>query len=49
MQAINTQCENGLVPTANRRQALDLDEDLLELATFYNDPKGAVERSLSSS
>ena len=28
-----------LVPTANRRQALDLDEDLLEFATFYNDPK----------
>ena len=35
-----------LVPTANRRQALDLDEDLLELASFYNDPKGAVERAL---
>lgn len=37
-----------LVPTANRRQALDLDEDLLELASFYNDPKGAVERALGS-
>ena len=35
-----------LVPTANRRQALDLDEDLLELASFYNDAKGAVERAL---
>lgn len=35
-----------LVPTANRRQALELDEDLLELASFYNDPKGAVERAL---
>lgn len=35
-----------LVPTANRRQALDLDEDLLELASFYNDPKGAVDRAL---
>jgi ATP-dependent Lon protease len=37
-----------LVPTANRRQALDLDEDLLELASFYNDPKGAVERALGA-
>lgn len=37
-----------LVPTANRRQALELDEDLLELAAFYNDPKGAVERALRS-
>lgn len=37
-----------LVPTANRRQALELDEDLLELASFYNDPKGAVERVLGS-
>lgn len=35
-----------LVPTANRRQALDLDEDLLELASFYNDPKSTVERAL---
>lgn len=31
-----------LVPTANKRQALELDEELLELAEFYNDPKGAV-------
>lgn len=37
-----------LVPTANRRQALELDEDLLELASFYNDSKGAVERVLGS-
>ena len=37
-----------LVPTANRRQALDLEEKLLELATFYNDPKGAVERAVGS-
>ena len=37
-----------LVPTANRRQALELDEELLELASFYNDPKGAVERLLDS-
>ena len=34
------------VPTANRRQALELDEDLLELASFYNDSKGVVERVL---
>ncbi|MFZ1059771.1 MAG: protease Lon-related BREX system protein BrxL [Candidatus Rokuibacteriota bacterium] len=37
-----------LVPTANRRQALELDEDLLELASFYNDPKGAVDRALGA-
>jgi hypothetical protein len=37
-----------LVRTANRRQALDLEEDLLELATFYNDPKGAVERAVGA-
>lgn len=37
-----------LVPTANRKQALDLEEDLLELASFYNDPKGAVERALGT-
>lgn len=37
-----------LIPTAIRRQALDLEEDLLELAAFYNDPKGAVERALGS-
>ena len=37
-----------LVPTANRRQALDLEEDLLELAVFYNEPRGAAERALVS-
>lgn len=35
-----------LIPTANRRQALELDEELLELTSFYNDPKGAVERAV---
>jgi ATP-dependent Lon protease len=35
-----------LVPTANRRQALELEEKLLELASFYNDPMGAVERAV---
>ncbi len=35
-----------LVPTANKRQALELDEELLELATFYNEPKSAVARVL---
>ncbi len=33
-----------LVPTSNKRQALELEEELLELASFYNDPKGAVSR-----
>lgn len=37
-----------LVPTANKRQALELDEEFLELASFYNDPKGAVERVLGA-
>jgi ATP-dependent Lon protease len=37
-----------LVPTANRRQALELEEKLLELASFYNDPIGAVERAVGS-
>jgi len=37
-----------LIPTANRRQALELDEELLELAQFYNDPKGAVDRALGT-
>jgi ATP-dependent Lon protease len=37
-----------LIPTANKRQALELDESLLELAVFYNDPKVAAERALGS-
>jgi ATP-dependent Lon protease len=37
-----------LVPTANRRQALDLEEELLALAGFYNDPIGAVERAVGT-
>jgi len=37
-----------LVPTANKRQALDLEEELLALASFYNDPMGAVERAVGS-
>jgi ATP-dependent Lon protease len=37
-----------LVPTANRRQALELEEKLLELASFYNDPMGAVERAVGA-
>jgi len=37
-----------LIPTANRRQALELDEEFLELAQFYNDPKGAVDRALGT-
>ena len=36
-----------LIPTANKRQALDLEEDLLELAVFYNDPKSALERAVA--
>jgi ATP-dependent Lon protease len=35
-----------LVPTANKRNALDLEETLLELAEFYNDPKGAVAKAV---
>lgn len=35
-----------LVPTANRRQALELEESLLELASFYNDPRGALDRAI---
>ena len=35
-----------LVPTANKRQALELDESLLELAEFYNDPRGAVAKAV---
>jgi predicted ATP-dependent Lon-type protease len=38
-----------LVPTSNKRQALELEEDLLELASFYNDPKGAVSRVFGNS
>ena len=34
-----------LVPTGNRRQALDLEEELLELAIFYNTPMAAMERA----
>jgi hypothetical protein len=37
-----------LVPTANKRQALDLEEELLALASFYNEPMGAVERAVGS-
>ena len=37
-----------LVPTANRREVLDLEEGLLEMASFYNDPKSAVERAIGS-
>ncbi len=37
-----------LVPTGNRRQALELEEELPELAIFYNDPKGALERAVDS-
>lgn len=35
-----------LVPTANKREALVLDEDLLQLAEFYNDPKNAVTKAV---
>jgi ATP-dependent Lon protease len=35
-----------LLPTANKKQALDLDEHLLELAGFYNDPRGAANRAI---
>lgn len=35
-----------LVPTANKRQALMLDEELLQLAEFYSDPKSAVTKAV---
>jgi ATP-dependent Lon protease len=37
-----------LVPTANKRQALDLAEDLLALAIFFSEPKGAVDRAIGA-
>lgn len=38
-----------LVPTSNRKQALNLEEDLLELAVFYNDPKTAAAKAMGTS
>jgi len=46
--ALDNGAKRVLVPTANRREALDVDEQLLELADFYKDPKGAVERAVGS-
>ena len=37
-----------LVPTANKRQAIELEGELLELADFYNDAKGAVEKAITT-
>lgn len=46
--ALDNGARRVLVPTSNRREALDLDEQLLELADFYKDPKGAVERAVGA-
>jgi ATP-dependent Lon protease len=46
--ALDNGARRVLVPTSNRREALELDEQLLELADFYKDPKGAVERAVGS-
>lgn len=46
--ALDNGARRVLVPTSNRREALDLDEQLLELADFYKDPKGAIERAVGS-
>ena len=37
-----------LVPTANKRQAIELEGELLELAEFYNDPRSVVEKAIVS-
>ena len=44
--ALDNGARTVLVPTANKRQALDLDESLLELAEFYNDPRSAVAKAV---
>lgn len=44
--ALDNGARRVLVPTSNRREALELDEQLLELADFYKDPKGAIERAV---
>ena len=44
--ALDNGARTVLVPTANKRQALDLEESLLELAEFYNDPKAAVGKAV---
>ena len=44
--ALDNGARIALVPTVNKRQALELDESLLELAEFYNDPKAAVAKAV---
>ncbi len=44
--ALDNGARVALVPTANKRQALELDESLLQLAEFYNDPKAAVAKAV---
>ena len=38
-----------LVPTANKKHALDLEGERLELAKSYNDPRGAIDKSVGAS
>ena len=37
-----------LVPTVNKKLAFDLEGELLELARFYNDPRGALEKAIAA-
>jgi ATP-dependent Lon protease len=44
--ALDNGARRVLVPTANKKHALDLEGELLELAEFYNDPRGAIDKSI---
>ena len=47
--ALDNGARRVLVPTANKKHALDLEGELLELAEFYNDPLGAIDKSIGAS
>jgi ATP-dependent Lon protease len=47
--ALDNGARRVLLPTANKRHALDLEGELLELAEFYNDPRGAIDKSIGAS
>ena len=38
-----------MVSTANKKNALDLQDDLLQVAEFYNDPREAIEKAIGGS
>jgi hypothetical protein len=44
--ALDNGTPRGVVPTANKKHALDLEGDLLELVEFYNHPRGAIDKSI---